>query len=501
MKTTIIKVELTDDIQTIRDRIAWSNSPRILLIIPRKKKDFPDEKGLVLLNRAAAAKGAQLGMVIGHTNKREFAGRIGVSIFHSVAQAERKAWLEPPQTTYVPRRVAAESVTEMRKRLPAEAKAFPAARISKSILIITCTSVLLIALLVFLPSATVVIYPETSQQNQVVEIHAITTAGQSNLSGVIPAQKRTFTLSDEMSAQSSGSAAVGKTRASGEVVVTNLTNQAINLPQGTVFTTAPSDQQKFISTQAVTIPGRGLAVTIPIRAVLAGEAGNVESGEIVLIEGPVGASLRVRNDAPMAGGSSVSLPAPSEEDYERLTAQLLEELKGKALEQSMQDSAVEWKLIPESLVLDQILAENRGNPAGEAADTLSINITARYSVLYYDPKALEALLTTIMDVSMPEGYQAAETDMAFEKIGNTMIIGTEEATWQISIKRQMVKIYSQQDIRKMIHGKGIDQAVTLVNREIPQVRSTEIRSFLSWWPYIPVLLDQIDFEERLMDGG
>jgi hypothetical protein len=203
----------------------------------------------------------------------------------------------------------------------------------------------------------------------------------------------------------------------------------------------------------------------------------------------------------MAGGSSVSLPAPSEEDYERLTAQLLEELKGKALEQSMQDSAVEWKLIPESLVLDQILAENRGNPAGEAADTLSINITARYSVLYYDPKALEALLTTIMDVSMPEGYQAAETDMAFEKIGNTMIIGTEEATWQISIKRQMVKIYSQQDIRKMIHGKGIDQAVTLVNREIPQVRSTEIRSFLSWWPYIPVLLDQIDFEERLMDGG
>lgn len=501
MKTTIIKVDPSDDIQSIRDRIAWSNSPRILLILPRNKKGFPDDKGFALLNRAAAAKGAQLGMVTGQTNHREFARKIGVSVFRSVAQAESQAWLVPPQTIYDPQRSSAESIIEIRKSVPAESTGVSILQIPKSALVIVCTAILLIAFLVFVPSATVVVYPKTLTQEHVIEIHAVTNAVQNSVSGVIPAQKITFTLTGAKSAQSNGSAAVGKTRASGEVVATNLTNQAIELPEGTVFSTAPPDQQKFTSTQAVVIPARGSAVTIPVKAALAGEAGNVEAGEIVLIEGLAGSSLRVTNDAPTTGGTSDLLPAPSEEDYERLTAQLLDELKGNALEESMLDSAFERKPILESLVLDEIVSEDRGNPAGEAADTLSISITARYSVLYYDPTTLEDLMVAVMDISMPDGYQAAEAGMTVDRIGRTEINGTDEAVWKVSVKRQVVKIYSPQDVRKLIRGRGVERAVDLVNREIPQIQSAEIRPFISWWPYLPVLLEQIDFEERLSDGG
>lgn len=500
MKTTIIKVDLSDDIQSIRDRIAWSNSQRVLLIIPRKKVAFPDERGLVLLFRAAEANGAQLGLVTGQPNRREFARRIGVSVFHSVAQAEREVWVEPPQPIYIPPRVAAESITEMRKKVPAESKGFTPARISKSTVIIASAIIFLVVILLILPSATLVIYPETQLQEQVVEIHAVTTAGQNSLSGIISAQKRTFTLTGEMSAQSSGSVAVGKTRAIGEVLVTNLTNQEIVLPEGTGFSTGAPDQQKFISTQEVIIPGRGYAVTIPIKAVLAGEVGNVAAGEIVLIEGPAGSSLRVTNDTPTSGGSSVNLPAPSEEDFDRLTAQLLDDLSGRALEQSMFNSAVDRKPILESLMLDELIASDRGNPAGEPADTLSLNITAQFSVLYYDPVALDELLNAVMDLSMPAGFQAAKSDMTVEKIGDLEVIGTDEAAWKVIIRRQVVKSYSQQDLRKMIKGRSFEQAVAIVNREIPHVRSAEIRSFLGWWPYIPVLLEQIDFEERLPDG-
>jgi len=121
-------------------------------------------------------------------------------------------------------------------------------------------------------------------------------------------------------------------------------------------------------------------------------------------------------------------------------------------------------------------------------------------VLYYDPVALDDLLNAVMDLSMPAGFQAAKSDMTVEKIGDLEVIGTDEAAWKVIIRRQVVKSYSQQDLRKMIKGRSFEQAVAIVNREIPHVRSAEIRSFLGWWPYIPVLLEQIDFEERLPDG-
>lgn len=501
MKTTIIKVELSDDIMSVRDRIAWSSSQRILMIIPRNIRNFPDERGLVLLNRAAQAKGAQLGLVTRQTNLREFAKKNGVSIFRTVTRAERETWVEPSRTAHITPRGDAGSIIEMRKDFPDGVPPLPVKHIPKYSLFIASAAALLIIGLLILPSATVVIYPETHEQEQLIEIHALSSVNQNNITGVIPAYKHTFTVSGELSDESSGSVEVGKTRSSGEVVLTNLTSQDIELPQGTGFSTASPDQQRFTSTKDAVIPGRGSAVTIPIEAVYAGEEGNVAAGEIVLIEGPAGTSLKVRNDTPTIGGSSINLPAPSVKDYESLTLRLLDELKSKALEQSMLESDAARKPILESLALEEISLEEKVNPIGEPADTLSLRITVQYSVLYYDPAALSDLFNTVMDVAVPIGFQAAEENMIVEKVGDISINGADEAVWQVHLMRKMIKSYSQQEIRKAINGKAVNQAVALVNREIPQVRSAEIRSMISWWPYVPVLLDQIHFEERLTDGG
>ena len=63
MKTQLIPLETHDDLISIRDKMSWAKTPRILLVWPSKGQVGVRPLDLTLLRRHAVSLGAELGLV------------------------------------------------------------------------------------------------------------------------------------------------------------------------------------------------------------------------------------------------------------------------------------------------------------------------------------------------------------------------------------------------------------------------------------------------------
>src|SRR5512140_2405664 len=92
MKTQIITLESHDDLISVRDRMSWAKTPRILLVWPKGEPVDLRLLDLKVLKRHANALGAQLGIVTRGDAIRRKAEAAGLPVFESSAAAQREAW-------------------------------------------------------------------------------------------------------------------------------------------------------------------------------------------------------------------------------------------------------------------------------------------------------------------------------------------------------------------------------------------------------------------------
>src|SRR5512138_2067037 len=132
MKTQIITLESHDDLISVRDRMSWAKTPRILLVWPKYEKVTLRQVDLKVLQRHAASLGAQLGLVTRARRVRADAEALHIPVFESTGQAQRLAWPKRRRrrfTWHAPRK----DLREQREQLlAAEApwRTHPAARVS-----------------------------------------------------------------------------------------------------------------------------------------------------------------------------------------------------------------------------------------------------------------------------------------------------------------------------------------------------------------------------------
>ena len=92
MKTQIITLESHDDLISVRDRMSWAKTPRILLVWPKYEKVTLRQVDLKVLQRHALSLGAQLGLVTRARRVRQDAEALRIPVFESTGQAQRLAW-------------------------------------------------------------------------------------------------------------------------------------------------------------------------------------------------------------------------------------------------------------------------------------------------------------------------------------------------------------------------------------------------------------------------
>ena len=103
MKTKIITLESHDDLISVRDKLSWAKTPRILLVYPKYAKVTLRLLDLKVLQRHADSLGAQLGIVTRRMKVRHEAESLGIPVFTSSASAQRDVWAAPaPRTQRTP---------------------------------------------------------------------------------------------------------------------------------------------------------------------------------------------------------------------------------------------------------------------------------------------------------------------------------------------------------------------------------------------------------------
>src|SRR5215211_4037968 len=154
MKTQIITLESHDDLISVRDRMSWAKTPRILLVWPKYEKVTLRQVDLKVLQRHATTLGAQLGLVTRARRVRADAEALRIPVFESTGQAQRLAWPKPRRRRWI-RRAPLKNLREQREQLPAggEAEAWRAHPILRVGAFLIGVSSVLVLVALFIPRA------------------------------------------------------------------------------------------------------------------------------------------------------------------------------------------------------------------------------------------------------------------------------------------------------------------------------------------------------------
>ena len=241
MKTYIVQLEDHDDVISARDKISWSKAQRVLLVWPRKGKILERQVDLLLLQRHSQQNGAQLGVVTRSGDVLANARDLGIPTFSSTNQAKQTNWRrsrKAPKPSWVDRtRTDPQNFRQLRHLIhpkPAENGWLRLVMFPLGVL------AFLSLVLFFVPGAEVELTPAKVQQQLTIPVWASPAISVANPSGGIPAYILTAVVEGRDQAASTGQMRFPDQRATGQVLMTNLTDQVVHVPEGSLMITSPT---------------------------------------------------------------------------------------------------------------------------------------------------------------------------------------------------------------------------------------------------------------------
>lgn len=494
MKTYIIQLEQHDDLISVRDKMSWAKSPRILLVWPPRRKANIRPLDLVLLKRHAIALGSHLGIVSRSVDIRRSAADLGISAFITPAEAQTVIWkIEPGLRTGKKKRIDPSDLREMKKGLNPGEPAWltnPSARVgifSAGVLAV------LVFFIILLPSATIQVTPITQPQRMTFPFVIDPSATDVQISGLVPAYSINVTVAGKDEIPASGKMTIPEGRASGVVRFTNLTQSKVQIPEGTIIKTLSDPSIRFFVSEAGQVPeGVGETIDIPVRALEGGFAGNLPEDSLRSIEGSLGLSLSVTNPAPTTGGMDAEKTSATDDDREKLYRKLEELLSVQAL------TEIESQVPPDGfLIADSLVAEDNSivynPPLGEPGAFLSLDMKQEYHAIYIRAEDLEKLGALVLDSSLPEGYSPLASSMVVAPLGTPTVGDGGEIAWALTTERLIAEDIDDMSVITKVLGKTPNSAIKHLS-EIRMDGHPKITLSPSWWLVMPSIPMRIAVE-------
>src|SRR5258708_4721461 len=275
MKLQIIQLEPYDDVVSIRDRLSFVSTERVLLVWPRRGEILKRKLDLLLIQREAARQGARLALITGDPAVLDHAAELNISTFESIKASQRGKWKRPRSKVFVDRTDRPEDapdayeLRELTSRLrPVSLERAQLQRSIRRAAAVALGIFLLIVIVLFVPSAQVTIPPAQAQINTTVKLIADPSLAQVNVeSGHIPATILKTDVTTQATIPSTGSSNVPNTLASGTVIFTNNTDKPVFIPSGTEVSTFGFQPPHFHTTADPTLDGgSGKTVSVTVEA-------------------------------------------------------------------------------------------------------------------------------------------------------------------------------------------------------------------------------------------
>jgi hypothetical protein len=524
LKTHILLLEPHDDVISVRDKMGWSQAGQVLLVWPERGRPLTRRLDLVLILRHSARIGAQLALVSRDPAVRSNARDLGIPVFKNPRQAQKRSWNPGRRRRWQFRPLWAEAESRPRPDLESMRQAaYPAvpawlrsAPVRLAFFILGVLAVLAIAALL-VPGAEIRLAPETRVQTLTLEAQAVPDLQPAPLSGKLPgslprnlpARPLVVVVEGVQEIPVSGTLELPNGFAAGEVVFSNLTDGPVRVPVGAIVSTLPSgggSPVRFEVTRGGVVPGRSIEGAaaqrvLPVRALLPGASGNLPASGLAAIEGDLGLRLSVSNSKPTRGGTGIAAPAPSQEDYETLQA----ELEGKLAAQVLDKARA--RLSPGDLLVSTHPSQVRTveavfEPAEpQPSDVLKLRLRIEYEFFSVSNEDLLALGEAGLDAALPAGYTPVADSLRVETAS-----GAEGPEAGSDAGAFALRLEAQREIRAQIPvGKAAGLALGLPPAEaearleetLPLAGPPSVELIPAGWPRLPVL----PFRIRVVESG
>lgn len=493
MKTAIITLESHDDLISVRDRMSWAKTPRILLVWPKFEKVTLRQVDLKVLQRHAAALGAQLGLVTRWRRVRAEAEALGIPVFDSTRQAQRAKW-QKPKPRKLPRKAPDRTLREKREQVQVREEAWrahPAARVL-AFLIGVLAVLALVAL--FLPRAEIRLKPVTKTQSVTLPVTASPSADSVLITGNIPAREKRIVVEGNQLIQVTGEGVVPQSKAKGVVVFRNLTQNAVTIPLGTIVWAGDA---RFATIEpGVVNPGVGETAAIRVEAAAGGVSGNVDAGAINIVEGRLGLLLSVTNPEPTTGGRERVSRQATDADRARARELLLSRLQNVALAGFQNELKPGDVLFEDTLAVSQTLSEVYDPPDGAAGSQLTLTMQVEYAIRYASASDLTELAALALNASLSPGFLPASDALTVESVTDPKLLEDGSVRWKIRVEREIAQQMNIAHVTRLVMGLGASEAQSLLDGNLPLQSDPKIALTPSWWPWVPIVPFRIEVVTR-----
>jgi hypothetical protein len=488
MKTQIFTLESHDDLISIRDRLSWAKTPRILLVWPKGERIVLRPLDLKVLQRHADALGAQLGLVTRRASVRREAEALGIPVFESAGAAQRNAWPDhevrkqrtPPPPRRDLRQLRAEALppeAPWRSRLAVRVVAFG----------LGVLAVLAVAGL-FVPRANVILHPETQTQRLVFPVLASPAIQSVFVTGSVPARAESVVVEGSQSVIVTSRIPVPQTSARGVARFRNLTQTEVEIPAGTLVYTRTDPPVRFATLNHTRLTaGLDQIVEVPIEAVEAGQTGNVDAEMIQAIEGSLGLMATVSNPEPTGGGSDTTAIGPTADDRFLLRESLTRELALQAGDELNNLLSADDLLLSDTLTISQTLEETYNPPVDKQGTTLALTLRLEFTVQVVSTQDLTELAEASLNAAAPQGFFPVADSLTFQSVSSPITSAEGITRWQMQAERRLLRGVDTGEVLRLVLGRSPEQALALVARSSRFESAPQIELTPAWWPWMPLI--------------
>ena len=498
-----------DDINSMRDRLDWAKSDRVVFILPEGQELLTKETDLALLARHTDNLRIHLGLITQEPTVRQKASAMGFPTFLTLDLAEtsgrewrrrRAAYNRPIGTGFGPVELedAFESVAE-RRRIVEEKSLRPEwhswLRNGAFLLLgAICLTFLIAAIGLVTPSATVTLTPAREKITVQKEI----VAGVSNDSAQIGGRTATILVSWEGDRIPTGQAELGANPARGKIVFSNKTGAAVMVPAGVLLSTDGELPIEFQTAAPIELPGTiGGTAEVDIIAIEVGPQGNLPAGNLINIEGEWAELVEVRQPLPTVGGDIQPVPVVTEEDRLTLRTELIQQIQslaGSEIEAALGTSEF---LSAESLVINRMITEEWSHEIGEKSESLTLNIEAEISGIVVDMNQATDLVYTDLVAAVRPGFSLTPNSFRFYQAGTTQLDEEGNVVFEMVGEGTMTSISNTESVLEQIAGKNESEAIEILQTELLLDGTPVIRIIPNWFGRMPNLASRIEVIESV----
>ncbi len=494
MKTQIVYLEPHDDYNSVRDKLNWTQAPRVIIVWPGRGRVLYRRIDLVLLQRYARKLGTQIGLVTLDPDVLHHAEALHIPTFDSIDLQPEKAWRIRGERK-ISKPASPGEISSFKSKTKQAPEKPPQMNLASRIALFSVGFLAILVLsLLLIPQAVITIAPAGKDIVKTYSIELDLEQSETvTKTTQLPARQVQSVLEGQLRLPTTGRAAQPDQPALGEVMFTNLTDQSLAIPAGTTVRTFDPATPHFVTQARVNLdPENGSQVIVEVVASLPGPEGNVPAEAIQAIDGPLGLSASVSNPNQFTGGSLQVRSAVSAKDFVRVHSELDDNLFAEAHQALLSLAQEDENLIPGSIRIVETIEERFSNEIGDAADSLELILILEFEGLVYSPDQLRSTMNFVVaeDFSRDENIQPGTlkilkiADIVYDDAG-------EEASIDVTISARIFTGIDPSLIRQIVRGKKVSEALEDLNENVPFEKVISVDISPTWLRRFPFLDMQI----------